>query len=82
MSTSATTADDDSPDDDGKRVVVRWLRPDGATVAADDPICEVEADDGATAEATTPEAGVLRHRVRAGATFAVGDEVFGIDPLP
>ena len=82
MSTLATTADDGATDDDGKRHVVRWLRPDGATVAADDPVCEVEADDGTTAEATTPEAGVLRHRVRAGATFAIGDDVFAVDPLP
>ena len=80
MSTVATTADDGSPADDGKRTVVHWLRRDGASVTAGDPICQVVADDGTAGEATTPEAGVLRHRVQEGHRFAVGDELFRVEP--
>ncbi len=76
--TVITTADDGSPGDDGRRTVVRWLRPDGHAVAVDEPLCEVTGD-GTTVEAVAPQAGVLRHGVAAGQSFAVGDEVFRID---
>jgi pyruvate/2-oxoglutarate dehydrogenase complex dihydrolipoamide acyltransferase (E2) component len=80
MSTASTAA---SPDDDDDRriTLLRWHRPDGAVVAADDPTCEVETDK-ATADVSAPEAGVLRHHMRAGYAFVVGDEPFRIDPLP
>ncbi len=82
MSTVITTAPDDAPaDDDGRRKLVRWLRAEGAHVGVDEPLCEVSGD-GHTAEAVAPEPGVLRHLVRAGRTFVVGDEVFRLDPLP
>ena len=86
MSTVTTTAADDppadgSPSDDGRRTLVRWLRPEGAVVGVDEPLCEV-AGDGHTVEAIAPEPGVLRHGVRAGGHFLIGDEVFRLDPLP
>ena len=80
MSTVSTTAPA-SPDDDGHRTLVRWHRPDGAVVAADEAICELETEN-ATVDVPAPEAGVLRHRVRAGHVFVVGDELFRIDPPP
>ncbi len=69
------------PGDDGDRraTLVRRLRPDGAVVAVDEPICELETDK-ATAEVPAPTAGVLRHLAREGESVAASDAVGRIDP--
>ncbi len=66
-------------DDDRRATLVRWVRPDGATVVGE-PICELETDK-ATAEVSAPTAGILRHLAREGDTVSAGDEVARIDPL-
>jgi 2-oxoglutarate dehydrogenase E2 component (dihydrolipoamide succinyltransferase) len=58
--------------------VARWLRPDGATVQRDEPICELETDK-AMAEVAAPATGVLRHRAKEGDTVAIGAVIGSID---
>jgi 2-oxoglutarate dehydrogenase E2 component (dihydrolipoamide succinyltransferase) len=57
----------------------RWLKPDGATVKIDEPVCELETDK-ATAEVPAPAAGVLKHGAKEGDTVAVGVVIGSIDP--
>jgi len=53
-------------------VVVAWLKPDGATVAVDEPIVTLETDKAAV-EIPSEAAGVLRHARALGDRVEVGD---------
>ncbi len=59
-------------------VLVEWLRADGATVKADEPIATLETDKAAVEIAAT-EPGVLRHARAVGETVLVGDVIARID---
>ena len=59
-------------------VLVKWLKPDGASVAIDDPLCELETDK-ANVELPSPAAGVLRHKVKQGTTVRIGDAVAEVE---
>ena len=59
-------------------VVTRWLKADGETVAADEPLCELESDK-ATLELPSPAAGVLRTAVAEGTTVKVGQVIARIE---
>jgi len=58
--------------------VNRWLKPDGANVALDEPLLELGTDK-ATQEIPAPAAGVLKIVVPEGKTVAVGTVVAEID---
>jgi 2-oxoglutarate dehydrogenase E2 component (dihydrolipoamide succinyltransferase) len=57
-------------------LVAKWLRQDGAKVARDEPLCEIETDK-ITMEIVAEAAGVLRMRVPEGTTVKIGS-VIGI----
>ncbi|MCC6285826.1 MAG: 2-oxoglutarate dehydrogenase complex dihydrolipoyllysine-residue succinyltransferase [Phycisphaerales bacterium] len=57
----------------------RWARPDGALVARDEVIAEIETDK-VNMELLAPEAGVLRHRAKVGDVVKVGAAVAEVDP--
>jgi pyruvate dehydrogenase E2 component (dihydrolipoyllysine-residue acetyltransferase) len=58
--------------------IVRWIVPEGATVAEDDPVVEVMTDK-ATVEIPAPAAGTIaRHMVTEGEVAKVGDVLFVI----
>jgi 2-oxoglutarate dehydrogenase E2 component (dihydrolipoamide succinyltransferase) len=60
--------------------ILRWLKPDGASVKPGEPVCEVETDK-ATEEEFAPAAGVLTIKVPAGTRVEIGKEVIGsVDP--
>jgi 2-oxoglutarate dehydrogenase E2 component (dihydrolipoamide succinyltransferase) len=60
-------------------VLTHWHKNDGAEVAADEPICELETDK-ATFDLPAPAAGVL-HRIKAeGETVRIGETIAQIDP--
>src|SRR5437764_7505115 len=61
--------------------LARWLKPDGATVVADEPLCELETDK-ATQEVYAPAAGVLRIAVKEGERVAIGTVVGRIEEAP
>ena len=56
----------------------RWLKPDGASVKADEPLFELGTDK-ATQEVAAPVAGVVKHLVKEGETVAIGAVVAQID---
>ena len=56
----------------------RWLKPDGAYVKVDEPLCELGTDK-ATQEVPAPVAGVLKILAKEGQTVAVGAVVAKID---
>jgi 2-oxoglutarate dehydrogenase E2 component (dihydrolipoamide succinyltransferase) len=58
----------------------RWLKPDGATVAVDEPVLTVETDK-ANADVVAPVAGILRVSMDEGLTVPVGTVVGHIEPL-
>jgi 2-oxoglutarate dehydrogenase E2 component (dihydrolipoamide succinyltransferase) len=58
-------------------VISRWVKPDGATVARDEAVLELETDK-VTMEVPAPAAGVLRHNAKQGDTVAVGAVVGSI----
>jgi 2-oxoglutarate dehydrogenase E2 component (dihydrolipoamide succinyltransferase) len=58
--------------------VNRWLKPDGASVAVDEPLVELGTDK-ATQEVPAPAAGVLKIIVPEGKTVTVGTVVAEID---
>ncbi len=58
-------------------VISRWVKPDGATVARDEAVLELETDK-VTMEVPAPAAGVLRHSAKQGDTVAVGAVVGSI----
>jgi pyruvate dehydrogenase E2 component (dihydrolipoamide acetyltransferase)/2-oxoglutarate dehydrogenase E2 component (dihydrolipoamide succinyltransferase) len=51
-----------------------WLTDDGARVAQDEPLYELETDK-VSSEITSPVAGVLRHVGVPGQTYQVGDVI-------
>jgi pyruvate/2-oxoglutarate dehydrogenase complex dihydrolipoamide acyltransferase (E2) component len=55
-------------------MLAEWLVPDGATVAAGQPIYAVE-NEKATEEVAAPAAGRLQQLVAAGSTYAVGTKL-------
>ncbi len=59
-------------------VVTRWLKADGESVAADEPLCELESDK-ATLELPSPAAGTLRIAKEAGSTVRVGEVIARIE---
>ncbi|MFN8643421.1 MAG: 2-oxoglutarate dehydrogenase complex dihydrolipoyllysine-residue succinyltransferase [Candidatus Binatia bacterium] len=60
-------------------VIVRWMKRDGETVAADEPLLELETDK-ASVEIPAPAAGIVALLARAGQTVRVGEVVARIDP--
>ena len=58
--------------------VAKWLKPDGAQVARDEVIAELESDK-ATFELPAESAGTLRHAVEEGQTIAIGTVVARIE---
>jgi 2-oxoglutarate dehydrogenase E2 component (dihydrolipoamide succinyltransferase) len=62
-------------------VLARWLKPNGAVVKANEPVCELETDK-ATAEVSAPAAGVLAILVPEGQKVAVGTVIGRIDEAP
>jgi 2-oxoglutarate dehydrogenase E2 component (dihydrolipoamide succinyltransferase) len=59
-------------------VIVRWIKANGDTVAADEPLFELETDK-ANVDIPAPAAGVLTVVAKEGATVKVGDVVARID---
>ena len=59
-------------------VVVAWLKPDGATVAVDEPIVTLETDKAAV-EIPSEFTGVLRHARALGDRVEVGDVLARIE---
>jgi 2-oxoglutarate dehydrogenase E2 component (dihydrolipoamide succinyltransferase) len=59
-------------------VLIKWHKSDGATVAKDEVLCELETDK-ANVELPSTAAGVLRQVAAAGATVQVGETVARID---
>ncbi|NOX37040.1 MAG: 2-oxoglutarate dehydrogenase complex dihydrolipoyllysine-residue succinyltransferase [Calditrichaeota bacterium] len=56
----------------------QWLKPDGAYVERDEPVCEIESEK-ATFEVPAEESGVLKILVKEGETVRVGDVIGEID---
>jgi 2-oxoglutarate dehydrogenase E2 component (dihydrolipoamide succinyltransferase) len=59
--------------------LVEWLRPDGGTVRADEPVATLETDKAAV-EIVAEQAGVLTHARKAGDVVRVGDVLGRIAP--
>jgi len=59
-------------------VLLRWVKKDGDSVAADEPIAELETDK-ANADLNAPAAGVLRTAKSEGDTVHVGETIARID---
>ncbi|MEM8875037.1 MAG: biotin/lipoyl-containing protein, partial [Planctomycetota bacterium] len=59
--------------------LLKWLKPDGAAVEVDEPVCEMETDKANTDMPATA-AGVLKHIAKEGDTVEVGDVIATIDP--
>jgi 2-oxoglutarate dehydrogenase E2 component (dihydrolipoamide succinyltransferase) len=59
-------------------VIVSWLKPEGATVAVDEPIAELETDK-ANSELPAPAAGVLRILRQVGERVQVGEIIARIE---
>src|SRR5512143_789044 len=60
-------------------VIVRWMKRDGETVAADEPLLELETDK-ASVEIPAPTAGVIAVLAKEGQTVRVGEVVARIEP--
>jgi 2-oxoglutarate dehydrogenase E2 component (dihydrolipoamide succinyltransferase) len=60
-------------------ILIKWHKPDGATVAADEPLCELETDK-ANVDIPAPSAGVIRRVKNEGDTVRVGEVIARIDP--
>ncbi|WP_210521065.1 2-oxoglutarate dehydrogenase complex dihydrolipoyllysine-residue succinyltransferase [Hymenobacter terricola] len=58
--------------------VAKWLKPDGAQVARDEVIAELESDK-ATFELPAEASGTLRHAVKEGETIAIGTVIARIE---
>jgi len=61
--------------------LTRWLRADKSTVAAGDPIAEIETEK-ATAELVAEAGGILAHAVAAGATVPINGALAYVGPDP
>ena len=59
-------------------ILVQWLKKDGETVAAGDPVATLETDK-ANADLPAPAAGVLRQVRKAGDTVSVGEAIGQIE---
>ena len=59
-------------------VITRWMKVDGETVSADEPLCELESDK-ATLELPSPAAGTLRITKQAGETVKVDEVIAAIE---
>lgn len=59
-------------------VLLRWLKDEGASVKADEPLCELETDK-ANVELPSPGAGVLKQLKKPGQTVKIGDVVARVD---
>jgi 2-oxoglutarate dehydrogenase E2 component (dihydrolipoamide succinyltransferase) len=59
--------------------LARWLKPDGASVQATEPVFELETDK-ASQEVAAPSAGVLKHAAAEGDKVTVGQVVGRIEP--
>src|SRR6516225_12356383 len=60
-------------------IVSRWLKPDGSSVQAGEPLLELETDK-ATNVVPAPGSGVLKIGVAEGETVPIGATVGTIDP--
>jgi 2-oxoglutarate dehydrogenase E2 component (dihydrolipoamide succinyltransferase) len=60
-------------------VIVRWMKRDGETVTADEPLLELETDK-ASVEIPAPAAGVIAVLAQEGQTVKVGEVVARIEP--
>jgi 2-oxoglutarate dehydrogenase E2 component (dihydrolipoamide succinyltransferase) len=60
-------------------ILIKWHKPDGATVAADEAVCELETDK-ANVDIPAPAAGVIRRVKNEGDTVRVGEVIARIDP--
>jgi 2-oxoglutarate dehydrogenase E2 component (dihydrolipoamide succinyltransferase) len=60
-------------------ILSSWLKPDGASVKAGDPLFELETDKTNQVVVATA-AGTLKHAVAEGATVAIGSVVGSVDP--
>jgi 2-oxoglutarate dehydrogenase E2 component (dihydrolipoamide succinyltransferase) len=60
-------------------ILARWLKPDGAAVAAGEPLFELETDKASNV-VPAPAAGTLKIRAAEGSTVAVGATVGSLDP--
>jgi 2-oxoglutarate dehydrogenase E2 component (dihydrolipoamide succinyltransferase) len=60
-------------------ILARWLKPDGASVQAGEPLFELETDK-ASSVVPAPGSGVLKIGVAEGETVPIGATVGGIDP--
>ncbi|MGH7214834.1 MAG: biotin/lipoyl-containing protein, partial [Tepidisphaeraceae bacterium] len=58
--------------------LIKWIKQDGDTVEAAEPIAELETDK-ANVDLPAPTAGVLRHVKSEGATVQIGDTIARID---
>src|SRR5262245_31364867 len=59
--------------------LLKWLRPEGASVKAGEPVCELETDK-ATKEEYAPVNGVLSIQVQPGTKVAIGAVIGAVDP--
>src|SRR3954468_18014134 len=60
-------------------ILARWLKPDGSTVKAGEPLFELETDKASNV-APAPAGGTLKIVVAEGATVAIGSTVGTLDP--
>src|SRR3954454_14128904 len=60
-------------------ILARWLKPDGAAVAAGEPLFELETDKASNV-IPAPSAGTLKIGVAEGSTVGVGATVGTLDP--
>ena len=60
-------------------VVLKWHKPDGASVKRDEVVLDLETDK-ITAEISAPADGVLKHSVKVGDTVAVPSAIGTVDP--
>jgi 2-oxoglutarate dehydrogenase E2 component (dihydrolipoamide succinyltransferase) len=60
-------------------ILARWLKPDGGSVQAGEPLFELETDK-ASSVVPAPGSGILKIAVAEGETVAIGATVGGIDP--
>src|SRR5687767_7136287 len=59
-------------------VLLRWVKNDGDTVAAGDPVVELETDK-ANVEVPSTASGVLRHAKKVGDSVRIGETIARID---
>lgn len=60
-------------------ILARWLKPDGGSVQAEEPLFELETDK-ASSVVPSPSSGVLKIGVAAGETVPIGATIGTIDP--